>query len=164
MMMTVYQKSVLGLLIIVVFVSGLYVFTPLPSVPSLHLPLIDGRTLALTSLKGRPTLVYFWASTCATCVEEIPQLIRLYRDFSSQRLEIVGIAMFYDPPNRVVHIANGFEIPYPIALDVQGQAAEAFGGIAVTPMHFLISAQGEIVYQHHGRLDEPRIRRYLAEK
>ncbi|OQW94148.1 MAG: hypothetical protein BWK79_07380 [Beggiatoa sp. IS2] len=51
----------------------------------------------------------------------------------------------------------------PIALDVQAQAAKAFGNISVTPTHFLINPQGKIVHQQLGKLDDQRVRQYLAD-
>ena len=56
----------------------------------------------LRSLRGKPVLVSFWASTCPRCLDEIPHLIELYEELAPRGFEIIAIAMAYDPPNRVI--------------------------------------------------------------
>jgi thiol-disulfide isomerase/thioredoxin len=123
------------------------------NVSDLSLHIIDGDKLKLSSLKGKPVLVTFWATTCSTCVKEIPHLAKLYQELGNDIFEIVAIAMPYDPPNLVVSMAEKTNIPYPVALDIQGDAVKAFGDVLVTPTSFLIDTQGNIVEEHKGELD-----------
>ena len=102
---------------------------------------------------GRPVLVTFWATTCASCVKEIPHLAELYREFSPRGLEMIAIAMAYDPPNHVLAMRDARAIPYPIALDIEGTAARAFGNVRLTPTSFLIGPDGRIVQHNTGELD-----------
>lgn len=122
--------------------------------PALELSIIDGRTLRLAELRGRPVLVTFWATTCAGCIREIPHLVNLYEELGPQGLEIIGIAMYYDPPNQVVEMTRRREIPYPVALDVQAEAARAFGNVRLTPSNFLIAPDGQIIRQKIGEFSE----------
>lgn len=125
----------------------------LSEAPDLNLHIIDGKKLALNSLKGKPVLVTFWATTCSTCVKEIPHLADLYKELGSELFEIIAIAMPYDPPNLVISMAEKRNIPYPVVLDIQGEAAKAFGNVQVTPTSFLIDTQGNIVEENKGKLD-----------
>ena len=103
-------------------------------------------------------LVTFWATTCSSCVREIPHLIRLYDELAPQGLEIIGIAMDYDPPNRVLAMRKARNMPYPVALDIHADAARAFGNVRLTPTSFLIAPDGRIAYRKIGRMDMARLR------
>ena len=126
--------------------------------PDIGLVTLDGEELQLASLRGRPVLITFWASTCNSCIREIPHLIELYDALAPQGLEIIGIAMDYDPPNRVLAMRKAHNIPYPIALDIHADAARAFGNVRYTPTAFLIAPDGRIVFRKIGKLDMPRLR------
>ena len=126
--------------------------------PDIGLMTIDGEELRLASLQGRPVLVTFWATTCNSCIREMPHLIELYDELAPLGLEIIGIAMDYDPPNRVVAMRKARNIPYPIALDLNADAARAFGNVRLTPTSFLIAPDGRIVYRKTGSMDMSRLR------
>ena len=119
---------------------------------------IDGNELRLADYRGRPLLVTFWATTCPGCLREMPHLIELYRELAPRGLEIIGIAMAYDPPNHVLAMRDARRIPYPIALDIHADAAHAFGDVQLTPTSFLIAPDGRIVFRKSGELDLARLR------
>lgn len=131
---------------------------PTTEAPTITFPLIDGREIALDSLVGRPVLINFWASTCIECRKEIPHLVDLYHEFSDYGLEIIGVAMPYDPPNRILESSNRMDVPYPVALDIEGEAVQAFGNVAGTPTSFLVSPQGRIVMRHSGTMDMDKLK------
>ena len=108
--------------------------------PGIYLSLIDGQTVNVRSYQGKPLLVTFWSITCSLCLEEIPKLTELYSELNPYGFEIIGIAMSYDPPNRVVELSKKRKIPYSIALDINSDAEMAFGRIRATPTNFLIDA------------------------
>ena len=126
--------------------------------PDIGLMIIDGEELQLASLQGRPVLVTFWATTCRSCVSEMPHLIELYNELAPRGLEIIAIAMDYDPPNRVLAMREARNIPYPIALDIHAEAARAFGNIRLTPTSFLIAPDGRVVYRKTGAMNMARLR------
>jgi thiol-disulfide isomerase/thioredoxin len=134
-------------------------------VPAITLKTIDGRQFDLTQLRGRPLLVNFWATTCVICLKEMPELIELYQELHPQGLELIAVAMAYDPPNRVVELAGLKQIPYPIALDLDSTAAEAFGEVQLTPTMFLISPEGYVAQRYIGAVNmselRERIQQYL---
>ena len=131
----------------------------LKTAPDIGLMTLDGKELQLASLHDRPVLVTFWATTCNSCVSEIPHLIGLYDELAPQGLEIIGIAMDYDPPNRVLALRKARNIPYPVALDIQADAARAFGNVRLTPTSFLIGPDGRITYQHTGEMNIAALRK-----
>jgi peroxiredoxin len=126
--------------------------------PDISLLTIKGEEIQLSALQGKPVLVTFWATTCPGCIKEIPHLIELYDELAPQGLEIIGITMDYDPPNRVLAMSKTRNIPYPIALDIHANAARAFGNVRLTPTSFLIAPDGRIVYQKIGTINMARLR------
>ena len=158
------RNLLIGALAVVLFVAVGYLTLPPegPTTrPDITLVTADGEKLPLESLDGRPLLVTFWATTCPTCVREIPQLVKLHRELAPRGLEVIGIAMYYDPPNQVLAMRESRNIPYTIALDMRAEAAQAFGDIRMTPSSFLIAPDGRIVYRQAGRLSMDRLRKHI---
>jgi peroxiredoxin len=130
----------------------------LEEVPDITVVTTSGEKLALAGMRGKPLLVTFWATTCSTCIEEVPHLIDLYHEYSPRGLRIIAIASYYDPPNRVLAMQKLHGIPYTMALDIDARAARAFGDAGVTPDTFLIAPDGHVVYQKTGRIDMQIVR------
>jgi peroxiredoxin len=156
------KKRILFVTVAVIFAAAVFILYPgnnkLDIAPEISLNIIDGRKIELQSLKGKPLLVTFWATTCATCVKEMPHLIELYDELGKDKFEIIAIAMSYDPPNRVIELSERKNIPYPVALDIDGNAAEAFGNIQVTPTSFLIDSNGNVVQKKTGEINIEALR------
>lgn len=130
--------------------------------PETEFTLLDGRKVTLRSLRGRPVLLSFWATTCGPCIEELPDLIRLYNDWHALGFELIAVAMPYDPPALVQEFVQRRGLPYSVALDVQGKLTSAFGGVPYVPAAFLIAPNGNIVMNSTGRLDIDKARRIIA--
>ena len=128
---------------------------------NLAFSLLDGRVTSLAALRGRPVLVAFWATTCVPCVEEIPDLIRLYREFRPLGLEVIAVSMPYDPPLQVQRFMQQYSLPYPVALDVSGEVAQAFGGVDFIPTTFMLDAEGIVLFRRTGKLDLTRTRQAI---
>lgn len=120
--------------------------------PEITLQLIDGKKIELSSLKGKPVLITFWATSCPGCIKEMPHLIELYNELNSKGLEIIGIAMPYDRPDYVMEMVKRKKVPYLIAFDLESEAVKAFGNIRLTPTTFLIDDKGKIVKKKIGEM------------
>lgn len=143
--------------------AATWLFPPAPRVPAeTEFTLLDGSKLTLASLRGRPVLVSFWATTCPPCVEELPDLIRLYRELRPQGLELIAVAMPYDPPILVQQFVRQHELPWPVALDVQGRVTSAFGGVPYVPTAFILTPEGKTELTYTGRLDMAKARRIIS--
>jgi peroxiredoxin len=115
--------------------------------------LLDGSTKNTADFKGNVTLVNFWATSCTTCVAEMPQLIATHEKFKAQGFETVAVAMSYDPPAYVVNFAQTRKLPFKVAIDNTGSVAKAWGEVKLTPTAFLVNKQGEIVKRYVGEPD-----------
>ena len=118
--------------------------------PNISLQLIDGNKLKLESLKGKPILITFWATSCPGCIKEMPHLIELYNELHPKGLEIIGIAMPQDRPDYVMEMVKRKKLPYLIAFDLKGEAVRAFGNVSLTPTTFLIDDKGQIIKKKIG--------------
>lgn len=121
--------------------------------PDITLQLIDGKKLKLSSLKGKPVLITFWATSCPGCIKEMPHLIELYHELHSKGLEVIGIAMPYDRPDYVMEMVKSKNVPYLIAFDLKSEAVRAFGNVSLTPTTFLIDSRGKIVKKKIGEMN-----------
>ena len=121
--------------------------------PPISISTIDGRSFDAAAVAGRPLLVTFWSTTCLVCLREMPEMEALYRRLSPRGFEIIAVSMPWDPPDEVVRLARSRALPYPVALDVNGTIARAFGNVSTTPTHVLIGPGGEVAFRDTGGLD-----------
>jgi len=142
-------------------VIGFVKYKTLIPAPDVTFTTITGKKIELLNLIGNPVIVTFWATDCASCIKEVPHLIELYKQFHSQGLEIIAVAMYYDPPNHVVEMTKAKQIPYHVALDLRAKHASAFGQVELTPTTFLISATGDIILQKTGEFNFANIKQQL---
>ena len=150
---------ILGALLAVA--AAAFVFTQERSAPAVTFTTLKGETLPMQALRGKVVLVNFWATDCPGCIAEMPDLVRTYQKFRGRGFEVVAVAMQYDPPNYVVNFTERNALPFPVALDLQGEHARAFGEVNLTPTAFLIDPQGRIVQRVVGELDFQELRAYL---
>lgn len=131
-------------------------FSPagIKQMPDITLTAIDGRKISLREFRGKPLLVTFWATTCPGCIREMPLLVDLHNALGPAGLIIIGIAMYYDPPNQVIKLVKRKQLPYIITFDMDQKAANAFGEVRLTPTNFLIAPDGSIVQQKIGEYNE----------
>lgn len=115
--------------------------------------LLDGSKKTTADLKGKVTLVNFWATSCVTCVAEMPKLVATHQKYKAQGYDTLAVAMSYDPPNYVVNYAQTRQLPFSVAIDNTGAAAKAWGDVQLTPTTFLVNKRGQIVKQFVGEPD-----------
>ncbi len=153
-------------LVIIFYVNGEHGESkPVKSVtPEATFKIINGQKITLASLKGKPVLVVFWATTCKICIEEIPDLIELHHLYEKQGLEIIAVAMPYDHPAAVVKLARRMKLPYKVALDVDSKVLHSFINVQVTPTVFLVAKKGHIIMHTVGRLKMARVKRLIEEE
>ena len=115
--------------------------------------LLDGSKQTSADLKGKVTLVNFWATSCVTCVAEMPELIATYVKYKGRGYDTLAVAMSYDPPSYVVNFAETRKLPFKVAIDNTGAVAKAWGDVKLTPTTYLVNKRGEIVKQYVGQPD-----------
>jgi peroxiredoxin len=132
--------------------------------PAVTVVSLQGERVALDALQGKVVLVNFWATDCAVCLQEMPAMVETYRKYRARGFEALFIAMPYDRPDRVLHYARSEQLPFKVALDIQGEAARAFGGIQGTPTTFIVDKRGRIVQRILGEPDFDRLQALIERK
>ena len=111
---------------------------------------LDGNKINTSGMRGKVVMVNFWATSCTTCVKEMPQMVETYNQFKGRGLEFVAVAMQYDPPNYVVNYTQTRQLPFKVALDSNGAIAKSFGDVALTPTTFVIGKDGTVLKKYVG--------------
>ena len=134
---------------------GAYVYldTGRAAAPESTFVLLDGSSQTTADLRGKVTLVNFWATTCVSCVKEMPALVDTYNRFKDRGFETVAVAMSYDPPEWVLNFATTRQLPFKVALDNTGELARDWGDVKLTPTTYLVDRQGRIVKRYVGEPD-----------
>jgi len=97
--------------------------------------------------------VNFWATDCAPCVKDMPQMIATHQKFSARGFETLAVAMSYNPPALVMNFTESRKLPFTVVIDNTGSVARSFGDVAFTPTSVLINKRGEIVKRFVGEPD-----------
>ena len=133
--------------------AGVYLSTGVSAAPASTFVLLDGSKKTTDDLKGKVTLVNFWATSCVTCVAEMPKVIATYDKYTAQGYDTLAVAMSYDPPSYVVNFAETRKLPFKVAIDNTGTVAKAWGDVALTPTTYIVNKRGEIVKRYVGEPD-----------
>ena len=151
---SIYLASIIALTAGVLAVgAALFLNTGVSAAPASTFVLLDGSSKTTDSLKGRVTLVNFWATSCVTCVAEMPKVIATYDKYHAKGFDTIAVAMRYDPPSYVVNYAETRKLPFNVAIDNTGKLAQAWGDVQLTPTTFVVNKKGEIVKRYVGEPD-----------
>jgi peroxiredoxin len=138
---------------------GIWLFASPPAqAPEVTFSTLSGKQLKMSELRGKVVLVKFWATSCVTCVAQMPANIENYDKYHAQGFEIVAVAMQYDPANYVINFVETRKLPFTVALDTMGQVARAFGDVKLTPTAFLIDKNGQILKRYLGEYNKTEFR------
>lgn len=131
--------------------------------PQFGYTLLDGSQASTTALRGKVLLVNFWATSCTTCVAEMPKIVATHRKFQPRGYETLAVAMQYDPPAFVAHYAQTRQLPFGVVIDNTGAIAKAYGDVQLTPTTFLIDKQGRVVKRYVGEPDFAALHRLVEQ-
>jgi peroxiredoxin len=153
------KKLFAAAVLITLGVLGVWLFASPPAqAPEVTFSTLSGKQLKMSELQGKVVLVKFWATSCVTCVAQMPDNIENYNKYHAQGFEIVAVAMQYDPANYVINFVETRKLPFTVALDTVGQAARAFGDVKLTPTAFLIDKNGRILKRYLGEYNKTEFR------
>jgi len=113
---------------------------------SLAGPTVDGKSLAVESLRGVPVLVHFWSTDCEPCKVDLAQIREMQAKYGAKRLAVVGVALDGDKA-RLVEFLRAKPLPWPQLYEPGGldsRLAEGLGVLAL-PTMLLLDAQGNVV-------------------
>jgi peroxiredoxin len=146
------KKALIGFGVAVLVAAGaaVYMTTGIAAAPASTFVLLDGTKKTTADLKGQVTLVNFWATSCITCVAEMPRIVATYDKYKARGFDTLAVAMSYDPPAYVVNYTETRKLPFKVAIDNTGAVAKAWGDVQLTPTTFVVNRKGEIVKRYVG--------------
>jgi thiol-disulfide isomerase/thioredoxin len=131
--------------------------------PTVQYTLLDGTQHNSQELKGKVVLVNFWATSCTTCMKEMPHLIETQNKYREKGLETLSVAMAYDPPAYVMNYAETRKLPFRVTMDTTGEIAQKYGKVQLTPTTFVLNKKGEIVKRYVGEPDFAQLHQLLEQ-
>jgi peroxiredoxin len=118
--------------------------------PNFLLKTLDGKSVSLADLRGRPVIVNFWASWCNPCRKEFPLLKATLAKYHLDKLAVVGVS-FQDIDSDARHFAAQQHSNWPLAVDSTGAAAKVYG-VRAAPTTFFIDPDGKLADEVYGQL------------
>jgi thiol-disulfide isomerase/thioredoxin len=135
---------------------------PMPA--GLQLDGLDGHPHKFEEWRGKLLLINFWATWCTVCMDEIPELVKLQREYGAQGLQIVGPAV--DDPDTVRSMIGRLGINYPVLtsspdamIGLMEQLGNGPGGV---PFSVVVSADGHIVQRQIGEFTVHQLGELIA--
>ena len=113
--------------------------------PEFQLSSLSGKNVALSDFKGKPVILFIWATWCPYCVRELAYLEKSYTDIKKNGVELLAIDSG-EPKERVARYLNNRKIEFPILLDTDSRISYVYNVIGI-PTLVLVDAQGKIKFQ-----------------
>ncbi|MFU2486363.1 TlpA family protein disulfide reductase [Thauera sp. WH-1] len=152
-----------AVLALVLALAGAFLFAQRTAAPDVAFTTLGGQTFRTADLRGQVVLVNFWATSCSSCIKEMPALRRMQQTFQARGYQTVAVAMEYDPPARVAALMVRGDLPFTFVLDHNGHIARSFGDVRLTPTSFLLNRRGEIVHKIVGQPDFDKLHALIDE-
>ena len=141
------------LIIVALAVVGYLSVSKKEAIPDVTFVNLQGKKITSQDLRGKVVMINFWATSCTTCVKEMPEMVETYKKYNAQGLEFIAVAMAYDPPNYVLNFVETRKLPFTVALDTQGELAKSFGNIQLTPTTLVVDKNGRVIKKYVGEPD-----------
>jgi peroxiredoxin len=120
----------------------------------------DGQPIGLAQFKGRPVWINFWASWCAPCRAEFPDMDAVYRQYQDRGLALLAIS-FAERPEDVQAYLERARPAFTIGLDPPGTVAGQYRVLGL-PTHIFIDAEGIVRDIRVGPMNQELMREKLA--
>jgi thiol-disulfide isomerase/thioredoxin len=136
---------------------------PVAALYARELPDAAGKLQPIGQWKGKTVLLNFWATWCAPCVEEMPELNALQAEVAPHNIQIIGIGV--DSATNIAQFSSKYKISYPLyvaGMDGAGLSHEFGNTLGGLPFSVLIGPDGAIKKTYLGRLKLDPLRQDLA--
>lgn len=154
-----HQALVALLFFTVLFLGGAFSFTGGPlaaalseTAPEFKLSSLSGKNVSLSDFKGKPVILFIWATWCPYCRAELSNLEKSYQDIKKSGAELLAIDSG-EPKERVNKYLKDRKIEFPVLLDVDSRVSYAYNVIGI-PTLVLVDAQGKMQFQGNNLPDD----------
>ena len=128
--------------------------------PDFTLQTVDGESLRLSDLRGKVVAVNFWATWCAPCRLEMPDLQERAERFPD-RLAVIGVD-FAETAEEVAAFRREVGIDFPLLLDPEADVQRLYRVLGY-PTTFFVDEEGTIQFQHIGLMSGGQLDEYLQQ-
>ncbi|MFZ7096613.1 redoxin domain-containing protein [Luteimonas dalianensis] len=133
----------------------------LPDMPALQVTTLDGHAWDLAGQRGKWVVVNYWATWCAPCREEMPELSALAS--MREHIEVIGLAYEEIEPDAMQAFLDEFPVTYPIAIVGTYDPPADFDTPRGLPMTWLIAPDGSVARRFLGPVHAREIEAAIAE-
>lgn len=111
--------------------------------PDFELTTIDGETVKLSEFRGEKILLNFWASWCAPCRSEMPDMQKFHETYDDVVILAVNLTETETSKTNVTNFLDEYEITFPVLMDSETVVANIYNARAL-PTSYLINSDGRI--------------------
>lgn len=153
------QRAVQSPLPIAATGSGAASTDPLPA---FSLPALGGGAISAAQLRGKPAVINFFASWCASCWVEIPHIEAAFNDYKKQDLQVLGIGVL-DSEDSLRWMVDKLRLTYPTVYDTSGDTVVKILKLRSMPTTLFVDRQGVVRARWVGFMDAETLRRLIAQ-
>jgi cytochrome c biogenesis protein CcmG/thiol:disulfide interchange protein DsbE len=135
-----------------------------PAAPGFTLKTLNGSQVSLSQFRGHPVLINFWASWCAPCRLEMPELVRAYQAHQAEGFVILAVNVTHqDTIQEAQRFAAEFDMSFPVLLDETGEVADNLYQLRGLPSSTFVDSNGLITKIQLGSMTREQIDEYVGE-
>lgn len=123
--------------------------------PAFSLPTVEGKTLTLATLRGRPVYLNFYATWCGPCNEEAPSIGRLSAKYKPRGLTVVGVNEL-ENARKAKEFLTKYHLSYEAVVDSEGTAGRDYGALGL-PVHIFVDRSGVVRTYRLGEMNPNEI-------
>lgn len=128
--------------------------------PEFALKDVEGQTVRLEDLKGQPSVLVFYKSTCPYCQEAMPQLQKVFDRYAGKPVQVLGVVVGKDDARAAQNFARQYGLSLRAVLDEGKEVRQAYG-LRKVPTLFFLDAEGNILRTYVGQT--PRLAEATAQ-
>ena len=132
--------------------------------PDFTLPTLEGDAVSLSDYRGRPVLMNFWATWCAPCRLEMPELVRAYNTHQAEGFVVLAVDLTdQDSIDDVRAFVEEFDMTFPVLLDETGAVYNELYRLLGLPMSVFVDREGRIERIYIGLMTADQIDTFVSE-
>lgn len=121
----------------------------------------EGRRHRLADYRGKWVVVNFWATWCAPCIKEIPEIAEFHRENAPARAVVLGIALDVDDEPRTLQFAKRVGHTYPLVLE-SASTEKQFGKVKGLPTTVIFDPDGRRAWDRTGTVTKKSLEEAIA--
>ena len=156
-----FKNNIVLIILIALLGFGMQVWSLQARAVDYELPDVNGQMQSLDQYKGKWLVVNYWATWCATCMKEMPELISLHENNKDNDIVVVGISFESIAQKQLKEFVSDKSIPYTV-LNTEPVRVTPLGKVPALPTTYIIDPEGKVVAGDVGIITQKDIEDYIA--